>query len=102
MLLAFHHFRHAERRQRALRIEQLLDLEPDAGQRLTDLFHACFRVEMLLQPCERELHGLGQTSGEGGNGERREAVMLEPAQIAGEERAQVGHAVFQHGDAVYP
>ena len=36
MLLAFHHFRHAERFQRGLRIEQLLDLEPDAGQRLAD------------------------------------------------------------------
>ena len=50
MLLAFHHFRHAERFQRGLRIEQFLDLEPDAGQRLGDRLHARFRVEMLLQP----------------------------------------------------
>ena len=31
---------------------------------------------------------------------RGEAVMLEPAQIGGEEGAQIRHAVFQHGDAV--
>src|SRR4029079_12607219 len=42
----------------------------------------------------------GQAGGEGGDGERRKAVMLEPAQIAGEEGAQVRHAIFQHGDAV--
>ena len=35
-----------------------------------------------------------------GHVERREAVMLQPAQIGVEEGAQVGHAVFQHREAV--
>ena len=50
MLLAFHHLRHAERRERGRGIEHLLDLEPDAGERLGDLVDARLRVEMLLQP----------------------------------------------------
>src|SRR5262245_41534675 len=34
--------------------------------------------------------------------ERPEAIVREPADVGLEERPQVGHAVFQHGDAVDP
>src|SRR3984885_6164730 len=34
--------------------------------------------------------------------ERTEAIMVEPAQVGFEEGAQIGHAVFEHGDAVDP
>src|SRR6266702_4452316 len=34
--------------------------------------------------------------------ERAEAVVLEPAHVRLEERAQVRHAVFEHGDAIDP
>ena len=57
MLLGFHHLCHAEVLERSGGVEHLLDLEPDAGQRLGDLVNGGFRVEMLFQPCERELHG---------------------------------------------
>src|SRR5262245_35358531 len=43
-----------------------------------------------------------QSAREGGKVERTEAVMREPAHIGLEERAQVRHAVFEHGDAVDP
>src|SRR3990170_2657914 len=45
-------------------------------------------------------HRTAQTPSKRGDSERREAVMLEPAEIAREEGAQIRHAVFQHGDAV--
>ena len=57
MLLGLHHFGHAEGLERGRGIEHLLDLEPDAGERLGDLVHGGLRVEMLLQPCEGEFHG---------------------------------------------
>src|ERR1700733_7901567 len=34
--------------------------------------------------------------------ERAEAVMVEPAHVGFEEGAQIGHAVFEHGDAIDP
>ena len=50
MLLGFEHLRHRERRERGRRIEHLLDLEPDAGERVGDLGHARACVEMVLEP----------------------------------------------------
>ena len=50
MLLGFEHLRHLERRKRGRRIEHLLDLEPDAGERVGDLGHARACVEMVLEP----------------------------------------------------
>src|SRR5262249_10699168 len=49
-----------------------------------------------------ELRRSRQAAGEGGHQQRLEAVMLQPPKVGGEEGAQVGHAVFQHGDAVDP
>src|SRR5215475_5643997 len=43
-----------------------------------------------------------QSAREGGKVERTEAVMREPAHVGLEERAEVRHAVFEHGDAVDP
>ena len=50
------HLRHRERRERGRGVEHLLDLEPDAGERLGDLVHLCHGVEMLLEPAKREFH----------------------------------------------
>src|SRR5262249_32797018 len=66
---------------------------------------AIFSTPALVSRCSLShayvnFMALGQAGGEGGDGERREAVMPEPAEIAREESAPVGHAVFQHGDAV--
>src|SRR5471030_3339516 len=41
-----------------------------------------------------------QSSRQGRDVERLEAVMAEPAHVALEQLAQIGHAVFQHRDAV--
>jgi hypothetical protein len=57
VLLGLEHFRHLEGREGGRGIEHLLDLEPDAGERVGDLGHARARVEMLFQPGKRELHG---------------------------------------------
>src|SRR5215470_4477551 len=43
-----------------------------------------------------------QSSRQGRKIERAEAVMREPAYVGFEERAQIGHAVLEHGDAVDP
>src|SRR5215813_1769397 len=43
-----------------------------------------------------------QSAREGGKVERTEAVMREPAHVGLKERAEVRHAVFEHGDAVDP
>src|SRR5262249_18943855 len=43
-----------------------------------------------------------QSAREGGKVERTEAVVREPAHVGLEERAQVRHAVLEHGDAVDP
>src|SRR5262245_51399845 len=43
---------------------------------------------------------LTKAAGKRRQGVRGEAVMLEPAEVRGEEGAQVRHAIFQHGDAV--
>ena len=58
MLLAFEHLRHAERGERGGRIEHLLHLEPNAGERVGDLRDRRRRVEMFLEPGEREFHVL--------------------------------------------
>ena len=39
-------------------IGDLLDLKADHGQLAGDLVEACVRVEMILQPGQRELHRL--------------------------------------------
>ena len=49
MLLGFQYLRHLEGRERGRRIEHLLDLETDAGERIGDLGHALARVEVVLQ-----------------------------------------------------
>src|SRR5450631_3648465 len=41
-----------------------------------------------------------QSSRQGRDVERLEAVMIEPAHVALEQLPEVGHAVFQHRDAV--
>src|SRR5918998_284713 len=46
--------------------------------------------------------GGGKPADEARNVERAEAVMVQPADIGLEEGAQIGHAVFQHGDAIDP
>src|SRR5215470_16001423 len=43
-----------------------------------------------------------QSSGQCGKVERAEAIVGEPAHVGLEERAQIRHAILEHGDAVDP
>src|SRR6516162_282284 len=53
------------------------------------------RLDHLRIPSSR-----AQPAGKRGKVERAEAVMREPANVGLEERPQIRHAVFEHGDAV--
>jgi hypothetical protein len=53
------HPRDAERAKLGHRIGDVLDLEPEVGQRRRDLAKRRGRVEMVLQPGKRELHCAG-------------------------------------------
>ncbi len=48
----------------------------------------------------RGMGSAAQAAGEAGDVEGGKAVVAQPAEVGLEERAQVGDAVFQHGDAV--
>src|SRR5450759_3189986 len=58
MLLGGDHPRDGERRQRLGLVVDILDLEPDHGELVGELFDGLVGVEMLLQPGEGELHEL--------------------------------------------
>ena len=59
MLLGLDDTRNGELRQRRRGIINALHLEPDLVEHATDLLDRRGRVEMLLEPVERELHGCG-------------------------------------------
>ena len=58
MLLGGNHPRDRERRQRPGLVVDVLDLEPDHGELVGQLFQRLVGVEMLLEPGEREFHGV--------------------------------------------
>src|SRR5258705_13060890 len=57
MLLGRDHPRDRERRQRLRLVLDMLDLKPDHGELVGELFQRLLGVEMFLQPGEREFHG---------------------------------------------
>src|SRR5450756_865701 len=57
MLLGRDHLGDGERRQRLRLVLDVLDLEPDHGELVGELFDRLVGVEMLLQPGEGEFHG---------------------------------------------
>src|SRR5258705_2630743 len=57
MLLGRDHPRDRERRQRLRLVLDMLDLKPDHGELVGELFQRLVGVEMFLQPGEREFHG---------------------------------------------
>jgi hypothetical protein len=97
--LGGHHIGDREGREIAGGVDHLLDLEADHGERVGDLVDGGVGVEMVLQPGQGELHRLSPPCS-ARHVERPEAVVAQPAQVGIEEGAQVGDAVFQHGDAV--
>ncbi len=58
MLLGGDHARDRERRQRLGLVLEMLDLEPDHGELVGELFDRLVGVEMVLEPGEGEFHGL--------------------------------------------
>ncbi len=58
MLLGGNHPRNRKRRQRLRLVLDVLDLEPDHGELVGQLFQRLVGVEMFLQPGEREFHGV--------------------------------------------
>ncbi len=56
MLLGRNHPRDRERRKRLRLVLDVLDLEPDHGELVGELFQRLVGVEMFLQPGEREFH----------------------------------------------
>ena len=58
MLLGRDHARDGERRQRLRLVLDVLDLEPDHGELVGELFQRLVGVEMFLQPGEGEFHEL--------------------------------------------
>ena len=56
MLLGRNHPRNRERRQRLGLVVDMLDLKPDHGELVGELFQRLVGVEMFLQPGEREFH----------------------------------------------
>ena len=59
MLLGRDHPRDRKRRQRLRLVLDVLDLEPDHGELVGELFQRLVGVEMFLQPGEREFHDNG-------------------------------------------
>ena len=70
MLLGRNHPRDRKRRQRLRLVLDVLDLEPDHGELVGELFQRLVGVEMFLQPGEREFHGA--------------LLLLSPLPLAGE------------------
>jgi hypothetical protein len=58
MLLGRDHPRDTERRQRLRLVLDVLDLEPDHGELVGELFQGLVGFEMFLQPGESEFHEL--------------------------------------------
>ena len=58
MLLGGNHPRDGERRKRPRLVVDTLDLKPDHGELVGELFDRLVGVEMFLQPGEREFHVL--------------------------------------------
>ena len=56
MLLGRNHPRDRERRKRLRLVLDMLDLKPDHGELVGELFQRLVGVEMFLQPGEREFH----------------------------------------------
>ena len=70
MLLGGNHPRDGERRQRLGLVVDMLDLKPDHGELVGELFQRLVGVEMFLQPGEREFHD--------------DSLLLSPLPLAGE------------------
>ena len=101
MGLGLHDTRDAEGGQILGAVLDRFDLEAAHDQQGHDLVERGLGVEMGLEPGERRLHRAAPHH-QRRQIERQEAVMPEPAQIAVEEGAQIGDAVFEHGDALDP
>src|ERR1035437_1087957 len=56
MLLGGNHSRDGERRQRLRLVVDVLDLKPDHGELVGELFDGLVGVEMFLQPGQGEFH----------------------------------------------
>src|SRR5664280_2154580 len=56
MLLGGNHPRDGERRQRLRLVVDVLDLQPDHGELVGELFDGLVGVEMFLQPGQGEFH----------------------------------------------
>ena len=58
MRLGGNYARNSERRERLRLVLEVLDLKPDHGELVGELFDRLVGLEMFLQPGEREFHEL--------------------------------------------